>query len=169
MPIHPLAGKAVPASMLIDVPALVRAFYEQHPDPSLPAEGVSFGTSGHRGSALKRTFNEDHIVAISHAICDYRSANGTDGLLYLGKDSHALSDPAALVACECLAARGVEVRIAQGDGSTPTPVVSYASSRRQSGAHVASQMGSSSPCPTIRPKTAASSTTRRTAGPPMPT
>jgi phosphoglucomutase len=126
MPNHPLAGKPAPESMLIDVAALVRAFHDDHPDPATPAEGVSFGTSGHRGSALRRTFNEDHIVAITHAICDYRSANGIDGPLYLGKDSHALSEPASRAACECLAARGVDARIAEGDGFTPTPVVSHA-------------------------------------------
>jgi phosphoglucomutase len=126
MPNHPLAGKPAPESMLIDVAALVRAFYDDHPDPTAAAQGVSFGTSGHRGSALRRTFNEDHIVAITHAICDYRSANGIDGPLYLGKDPHALSDPASRAACECLAAREVDVRIAEGDGFTPTPVVSHA-------------------------------------------
>src|SRR5271170_5401228 len=122
----PLAGKPAPESTLIDVSKLVRAFFEEHPDPARPDQGVSFGTSGHRGSALRRTFNEDHIVAITHAICDYRSAQGTDGTLYLGKDTHALSGPASRVACECLAARGVDVRIAEGDSFTPTPVVSFA-------------------------------------------
>ena len=125
MAISPLAGKPAPESALVDVSKLVRAFYEEHPDPASPAEGVSFGTSGHRGSALRRTFNEDHIVAITHAICDYRGTRDTDGPLYLGKDTHALSEPAARVACECLAARGVDVRIAEGD-FTPTPVVSHA-------------------------------------------
>src|ERR1700722_6140269 len=117
----PLAGKPAPESSLIDVPKLLRAFHEEHPDPSSAAELVSCGTSGHRGSALRRTFNEDHIVAITHAICEYRKAQGTDGPLYLRKDTHALSEPATRVACECLAARDVEVRIA--DGFTPTPVV----------------------------------------------
>ncbi|HTB75007.1 MAG TPA: phosphoglucomutase, alpha-D-glucose phosphate-specific, partial [Polyangiaceae bacterium] len=100
MAISPLAGKPAPESALIDVSKLVRAFYEEHPDPASPAEGVSFGTSGHRGSALRRSFNEDHIVAITHAICDYRATKGTDGTLYLGKDTHALSEPASRVACE---------------------------------------------------------------------
>jgi phosphoglucomutase len=126
MPSSPLAGTAAPESSLIHVPALLAAFHEEHPDPALPAQGVSFGTSGHRGSPLKRTFNEDHIVAITHAICDYRAANGTDGPLYIGRDTHAVSEPATRVACECLAARGVDVRIAEGDGYTPTPVVSHA-------------------------------------------
>jgi phosphoglucomutase len=122
----PLAGKLAPESSLVDISKLLRAFHEEHPDPARPEEGVSFGTSGHRGSALRRTFNEDHIVAITHAICDYRAANAIDGPLYLGKDTHALSDPASRVACECLAARGVDARIAGGDPFTPTPVVSYA-------------------------------------------
>jgi phosphoglucomutase len=122
----PLAGKPAPEASLIDVSKLLRAFHEEHPDPASAAEAVSFGTSGHRGSAFRRSFNEDHIVAISHAICDYRAANGIDGPLYLGKDTHALSEPASRVACECLAARGVDVRIAEGDSFTPTPVVSHA-------------------------------------------
>ncbi len=127
MSLSPLAGKTAPESALVDLTKLVRAFYEEHPDPATRKdEGVSFGTSGHRGSALRRTFNEDHIIAITHAICDYRSANAIDGPLFLGKDTHALSDPASRVACECLAARKVDVRIAEGDSFTPTPVVSYA-------------------------------------------
>jgi phosphoglucomutase len=126
MPSSPLAGTLPSESSLIDVAALLVAFHDEHPDPGLPAQGVSFGTSGHRGSAFKRTFNEDHIVAITHAICDYRAANGTDGPLYIGRDTHAVSDPATRVACECLAARGVDVRIADGNGYTPTPVVSHA-------------------------------------------
>jgi phosphoglucomutase len=124
MPNHPLAGQPAPESSLIDVAALIRAFHEERPSPSSPAEAVSFGTSGHRGSAFRRTFNEDHIVAMSHAICDYRTKQGTDGPLFLGRDTHALSEPAARVACECLAARGVDVRVAEG--FTPTPVVSFA-------------------------------------------
>ena len=161
-----LAGKLAPESALIDISQLVRAFYDEHPDPARPAEGVSFGTSGHRGSALRRTFNEDHIVAIAHAICDYRAANGTDGPLYLGKDTHALSEPASRVACECLAARGVDVRIAEGDSFTPTPVVSTPSSPPTAGARSTSPTGSSSRRRTIRPRMAASSTTRRTAARP---
>jgi phosphoglucomutase len=122
----PLAGKLAPESALVDVSKLVRAFYDEHPDPARPDEGVAFGTSGHRGSALRRTFNEDHIVAITHAICDYRTAHAIDGPLFLGRDTHALSEPASRAACECLAARGVDARIAEGDSFTPTPVVSYA-------------------------------------------
>jgi phosphoglucomutase len=126
MALHPLAGKAAPESMLVDVPALIRAFYDEHPNPESAIERVTFGTSGHRGSSLRRTFNEDHIMAIAHAICDYRALRGIDGPLFLGMDTHALSAPAAQVACECLAARSVDVRVAGGGGSTPTPAVSYA-------------------------------------------
>jgi phosphoglucomutase len=122
----PLAGKLAPVSTLVDVSKLVRAFHDEHPDPARPDEGVAFGTSGHRGSALRRTFNEDHIVAITHAICDYRAAHAIDGPLFLGRDTHALSEPASRVACECLAARGVDARIAENESFTPTPVVSYA-------------------------------------------
>jgi phosphoglucomutase len=126
MALHPLAGKPAPESMLVDPRSLVRAFYEQRPSADAPGERVSFGTSGHRGSALRRTFNEDHILAMSHAICDYRTSKGIDGPLFLGRDTHALSLPATWAACECLAARGVDVRIAEGDAFTPTPAVSHA-------------------------------------------
>jgi phosphoglucomutase len=125
MSLSPLAGKPAPESALIDVEKLLRAFFEERPDPAVKDQLVSFGTSGHRGSALRRTFNEEHIIAITHAICDYRSASGIDGMLFLGRDTHALSDPASRVACECLAARGVDVHIAEGE-FTPTPVVSFA-------------------------------------------
>jgi phosphoglucomutase len=122
----PRAGKLPPDSMLIDPGALVHAFSADKPDPSRAAERVAFGTSGHRGSALRRSFNEDHIVAITHAICDYRAEQGITGPLFLGRDTHALSLPASRVACECLAARGVAVRVAAGDAFTPTPAVSHA-------------------------------------------
>jgi phosphoglucomutase len=125
MPTSPLAGKPAPESSLINVPALLESFENDHPDPGVAAQHVSFGTSGHRGSPLKRTFNADHIVAITHAICDFRAAKGYDGPLYIGRDTHAVSDPATRIACECLAARGVDVRIADLD-YTPTPVVSHA-------------------------------------------
>ena len=126
MPLDPLAGKPAPASMLVDVDALLRAFHDDRPDASNPLERVSFGTSGHRGSSLRQSFNDDHIAAITHAICDFRASRGVDGPLFLGRDTHGLSLPAARVACECLAARGVDVRVAAGDGYTPTPVVSHA-------------------------------------------
>lgn len=124
--ISPLAGKPAPADLLIDVDQLRGAYYDLHPDPAVPAQRVQFGTSGHRGSAADRTFNEDHILAITQAIAEYRRDQGISGPLYLGKDSHALSAPAEQTALEVLAAHGVEVLLAENDGLTPTPVVSHA-------------------------------------------
>jgi phosphoglucomutase len=124
--ISPLAGKPAPPSLLVNVARLVTAYYAEHPDPSVPAERVAFGTSGHRGSAFERTFNEAHILAITHAICLYRQAHGIDGPLFMGMDTHALSEPAFVSALEVLAANGVEVMIDQGEGYTPTPVISHA-------------------------------------------
>ena len=108
---HPLAGRIAPRALLVDVPGLVAAYYTRHPDPSVVSERVAFGTSGHRGSALKGAFNEDHIVAITQAICIYRKQKGLSGPLFLGKDTHALSEPARITALEVLAANGVEVMI----------------------------------------------------------
>ena len=112
--------------MLVDVPQLVTAYYTNVPDASVPEQRVAFGTSGHRGSAFDRTFNEWHVLAISQAICDYRQAHGIGGPLYLGIDTHALSVPACASALEVLAANGVEVMLATGDEYTPTPVISHA-------------------------------------------
>jgi len=126
MSIHRLAGKPAPPESLIDVAALERAFYEKRPDPAVPGERVAFGTSGHRGTALAGSFNEAHIHAIVQAVCEYRAAQGIDGPLFLGKDTHALSRPAERAALEVLAAHGVHVRLQRGDGFTPTPVVSHA-------------------------------------------
>ncbi|MFI5246251.1 MAG: alpha-D-glucose phosphate-specific phosphoglucomutase, partial [Gemmatimonadales bacterium] len=126
MNISPLAGHAAPASMLLDVSRLIEAYYSDTPDPSVPAERVAFGTSGHRGSAFERTFNEWHVLAISEAICRYRKREGIDGPLFLGLDTHALSVPAGASALEVLAAHGVEVMIAEHDEYTPTPAVSHA-------------------------------------------
>jgi len=120
-----LAGKPAPASMLVDVDRLIGAYYDIHPDPNLPAQAVSFGTSGHRGSSLDGSFNEDHIVATTEAICRYRRSRGIDGPLYLGKDSHALSGPATRSAVEVLIANGVAVLLDSHDGLTPTPAVSH--------------------------------------------
>jgi len=122
---HPLAGKPAPASSLIDVPALLRA-YRDAPDANDPAQRVAFGTSGHRGSALKGSFNEAHILAIVQAVCEYRSQNGISGPLYLGMDTHALSGPAQDTALEVLAANGVRTHIQRDRGYTPTPVISRA-------------------------------------------
>ena len=126
MKINPLAGKLAEASMLVNVPRLVTAYYTEMPDPSIPAQRVAFGTSGHRGSAFDKAFNEWHILAISQAICLYRKQQKIDGPLFLGMDTHALSVPALASALEVLAANGVEVMIAQGDEYTPTPVISHA-------------------------------------------
>ena len=123
---NPLAGKPVPPSMLLDVPALVTAYFTGEPDPSIPTQRVAFGTSGHRGSAFANSFNEAHIVAISQAICRYRKGHGIDGPLFIGIDSHALSFPAFASALEVFAANGVEVMIDEKLGYTPTPVISHA-------------------------------------------
>ncbi|HEY5017186.1 MAG TPA: phosphoglucomutase (alpha-D-glucose-1,6-bisphosphate-dependent) [Streptosporangiaceae bacterium] len=122
----PRAGQPATAEDLVDVPKLVTAYYALHPDPGEVAQRVSFGTSGHRGSALTTTFNEDHIVATTQAICEYRASQGIDGPLYLGWDTHALSEPAWVSALEVLAANGVRVLLDSRGGYTPTPAVSRA-------------------------------------------
>jgi len=124
--ISPLAGKPAPKEMLVDVARLERAYYERQPDVDDPNQLVSFGTSGHRGSSLRGTFTEAHILAITQAICEYRRGQGTDGPLYMGKDTHALSGPAQRTALEVLAANNVETIIQQNEGFTPTPVISRA-------------------------------------------
>jgi phosphoglucomutase len=126
MNISPLAGKPAPASILVNVPRLVTAYYTEVPDPSLPKQRVIFGTSGHRGSSFTQSFNEWHILAISQAICLYRKQHQIDGPLFLGMDTHALSVPAMASALEVLAANGVEVMLAEGQEYTPTPAVSHA-------------------------------------------
>lgn len=126
MTVHDLAGKPAPRSMLINVPRLLTAYYSRTPDVEDPGQLVAFGTSGHRGSSLEKSFNESHILATSQAICDYRNANGIDGPLYLGMDTHALSEPSFVTALEVLAANGVQVMIQKGFGYTPTPAVSHA-------------------------------------------
>ena len=125
MSIHPLAGKPAPAELLIDVPQLERAYYERRPDLSDADQLVSFGTSGHRGSAFRGSFNEAHILATTQAICDYRRGQGINGPLFVGKDPHALSGPAQRSALEVLAANGVTTQIQRQDGFTPTPVISH--------------------------------------------
>lgn len=126
MAIHPLAGQLAPASVLIDVGALEQEYHERRPDLADPRQAVSFGTSGHRGTSLDGSFTEAHILAITQAICDYRRAQGIDGPLFLGKDTHALSGPAQRSALEVLAANGVETMLQRDDGVTPTPVISRA-------------------------------------------
>jgi phosphoglucomutase len=126
MTISPLAGKPAPKEMLVDVSRLEKEYFERQPDLNDPGQRVSFGTSGHRGSPLHGSFTESHILAITQAICDYRKDHRTSGPLYMGKDTHALSGPAQRTALEVLAANGVETIIQQGDGFTPTPVISHA-------------------------------------------
>src|ERR1700726_1138435 len=126
MPISPLAGKPAPRAMLVDLAQLEREYFERRPELSDPNQLVSFGTSGHRGTSLNGTFTEAHILAITQAICDYRRSQGTDGPLYMGKDTHALSAPAQRTALEVLAANGVETIIQRDDGVTPTPETSRA-------------------------------------------
>ena len=126
MNINPLAGKLAPHEMLVNVPRLITSYYSETPDPQIPAQRVSFGTSGHRGSPFERSFNEWHVLAITQAICHYRKQQGIDGPLFLGIDTHALSEPANVSALEVLAANGVDVMIAQNGEYTPTPAVSHA-------------------------------------------
>ena len=126
MGISPLAGKPAPKSLLVDVPKLVAAYYDRHPDPSVKGERVAFGTSGHRGSSFSGTFNEDHILAITQAICNYRREQKIDGPLFIGIDTHALSMPAFNNALEVLAANAVDAMIDRDGGFTPTPAISHA-------------------------------------------
>ena len=137
MAVHQLAGKPAPRSMLAHIPRLVSAFYTHKPDVSDPAQRVAFGTSGHRGSSLKNSFNEDHILAISRAIDEYRRSKKITGPLFIGMDTHALSEPALTTAIEFFAAAGVKVVVQKGLSYTPTPVISHAiltyNARRQAG------------------------------------
>ncbi len=126
MTVSPYAGKSAEASMLVDVPKLVTAYYTEVPNPFVPEQRVAFGTSGHRGCAFEKAFNEQHVLAISQAICLYRKQKNIGGPLFLGMDTHALSVPALATALEVLAANGVEVMLAKGDEYTPTPVISHA-------------------------------------------
>ena len=130
---HERAGQPAQDSDLVDVAKLITLYYADQPDPDDIDQRVAFGTSGHRGSSLKTSFNEAHILAITQAIVEYRDAQGTDGPLFLGKDTHALSEPAWATALEVLAANGVEVRIDSRDGYTPTPAVSPRHPRLQPG------------------------------------
>ena len=126
MNIHELAGTVVPKSMLANIPRLVSAYYSHRPDVREKGQRVVFGTSGHRGSSLKYSFNEEHILAISQAICEYRATEKIDGPLFMGMDTHALSEPALVSAIEVFAGAGVTVMIQKGLGYTPTPVISHA-------------------------------------------
>lgn len=126
MPLHPLAGQPAPPSLLINIPRLVSAYYTQQPDPQVATQAVSFGTSGHRGTATENSFNEQHILAICQAICELRRTKRITGPLYLGMDTHALSEAALSTAIEVFAANSVELMIQAGRGYTPTPVISHA-------------------------------------------
>src|ERR1043166_913225 len=124
--LHPLAGKAAPPSVLVNVPRLVTAYFANRPDPAIASQRVAFGTSGHRGSAFNHAFNEAHILAISQALCEPRQRAGIDGPLFVGIDTHALAEPAFCSALEVFCANGVEVMIDAEGGFTPTPVISHA-------------------------------------------
>jgi phosphoglucomutase len=124
--INPLAGQSAPRQILVNVPRLVTAYYSNRPDPGIAEQRVAFGTSGHRGSSFQNSFNEWHVLAISQAICEYRKKQGTDGPLFLGMDTHALSEPAIASALEVLAANKVEIMLSQNDEYTPTPAISHA-------------------------------------------
>ena len=124
--VSPLAGKIADPSMLVNIPRLVTAYFANQPDPSVPAQRVAFGTSGHRGSAFNNAFNEAHILAVSQAVCDHRKKAGVDGPLFIGIDTHALAEPALVSALEVFTANGVEVMIDADGGYTPTPVISHA-------------------------------------------
>src|SRR4051794_37313098 len=123
---HPLAGKPAPASALVSIPQLVAAYFVRTVDPKDPQQRVAFGTSGHRGSSFTSSFNESHIAAATQAVCDVRREHGIDGPLFLGIDTHGLSEPALETALGVLAANGVTVRVDAQRGFTPTPVVSHA-------------------------------------------
>jgi len=126
MSLHPYAGKLAPKSILVNVPELISDYYTKIPDTQNRAQCISFGTSGHRGSSLRKSFNEMHILAVTQAVCDYRKKVGISGILFMGMDTHALSYPAQLTAIEVLAANGVDLYIAKDFGYTPTPVISHA-------------------------------------------
>ncbi|MER3444165.1 MAG: phosphoglucomutase, alpha-D-glucose phosphate-specific, partial [Meiothermus sp.] len=126
MSLHPLAGKPAPHSILVNIPRLVASYYALQPDPADPLQRVAFGTSGHRGNSFAGTFNEAHILAVAQAVAEYRAQQGITGPLFMGMDSHALSEAAWVSALEVLAANGVAVRVEKGRGYTPTPLVSHA-------------------------------------------
>lgn len=126
MALSPLAGKPAPREILVNIPSLVSHYYTDHPELETTAHQISFGTSGHRGTSTEGSFNEDHILAVSQALCEYRQTKGITGPLFIGKDTHALSEPAEASAIEVFAANGLDIRISSGQNYTPTPVVSHA-------------------------------------------
>ena len=154
---HPLAGQPAPRKILTNIPRLVSAYYTEQPNPEEIAQQVAFGTSGHRGTSLQGSFNEDHILAVCQALVEYRQQAGITGPLFIGKDTHALSEPAEATTIEVFAANGIEIRIA--DGFTPTPVVSHAILTYNRGRPSDFADGVVIRPRTIRLKTAASNTT----------
>ena len=162
-----LAGQPAPRELLVNIPRLVSAYYLYHPDPADPNQQVAFGTSGHRGSSFESSFNEDHVLAISQALCEYRQQQGINGPLFIGKDTHALSEPAQMTAIEVFAANGVEVRYQAGMGYTPTPVISHAILTYNRGLQAGWRTGWSSPLRITRRKMAGTSTTRPAAARPV--
>ena len=126
MAVHEMAGKPAPKEKLINVPRLISSYFTLKPDINVEAQRVSFGTSGHRGTSLEQSFNEDHILATCQAICEHRKSRGIDGPLFIGMDTHALSEAAHATAIEVFAANGVRIRYQGGLGYTPTPVISHA-------------------------------------------
>ena len=162
MAIHPDAGKPVKTENLTDIAELISLYYERQPDVSNQDQRVAFGTSGHRGSSLKSSFTQSHIMAISQAICDYRTDQGITGPLFMGKDTHALSIPAEKTALQVFAANGVTVMIDQDGGYTPTPVISHAILTYNKDRSTDLPMALSLPPPTTLRITADSNTTRRT-------
>ena len=126
MPLHALAGQPAPVELRANIPQLISAYYTQSPDTADPAQAVAFGTSGHRGSSLKNTFNEAHILAICQALAEQRQADGLTGPLFLGRDTHALSEPAHRTAVEVFAANNIDVMIQSCGGYAPTPAISFA-------------------------------------------
>jgi phosphoglucomutase len=168
MGMHPLAGQPAPESVLVDLPKLIAAYFSEQPDTAVREQRVAFGTSGHRGSSFKKSFNEWHVLAITQAICEYRASQGTVGPLYLGRDTHALSEPAQVSAIKVLAANGIEVMVDQDGGYTPTPVISHAILTYMEGERPGLPTTSSSLPRTTRRRMSASSTTRRMGGRPIP-
>ena len=126
MSLHPLAGQPAPYERLVNVPRLMSAYYTHQPDPIVPTQAVAFGTSGHRGTSTKSSFNEAHVLAICQALCEYRKQQGYSGPLFIGMDTHALSEAAFATSIEVFAANDVDVMIQAGMGYTPTPVISHA-------------------------------------------
>ena len=163
---NPAAGKPVDPASLVNVPRLVTAYFAAKPDPADPAQRVAFGTSGHRGSSLKNSFNENHILATTQAICDYRRETGLTGPLFVGIDTHALAEPALASAIEVFAANGVDIMIDDRGGYTPTPVISHAILELQQGTdRAALPMASSLRRRIIHRRTAGINIIRRMAGP----